>query len=210
MVGHQHKVTCVRLFQDGHTVITGSADRSLKIWDISRTTYKQTVTLRHGSTSYCVDIGSDSTAVTGHFDGSLRFWDVRTGDRTMDITGTCLYKAIAAIIDESKLNRVLMRSPHIFHSSLTFIGMHESGITCVQFNPHDGTQVLTNGLDSCLKLIDVRTGSVIQTMRHPEFHTSQAWSSCALSPNGKDKRLFYFHPHFWHLLVLTFTNVSIM
>jgi autophagy-related protein 16-1 len=87
LVGHQHKITCVRLISD-RSVITGSADRSLKVWDISRKTYRQTTTLRHSSTSNCVDVGSDPhVAASGHMDGGLRFWDLRTGDRTADIVG---------------------------------------------------------------------------------------------------------------------------
>ena len=86
LVGHAHKITCIRLFGGERAVISGSADRSLKVWDISRTTYRQTVTLRHSSTANAVDVGGDSfTAVSGHLDGGVRFWDVRTGERTADI-----------------------------------------------------------------------------------------------------------------------------
>lgn len=91
LVGHQHKITCVRFVNAGKGVITGSADRSLKCWDISRKTYRQTVTLRHSSTSSCVDVACDSlTAVSGHMDGGIRFWDLQTGERTADISGTAL------------------------------------------------------------------------------------------------------------------------
>lgn len=88
LVGHAQKVTCVRFSGDGSTVISGSADRSLKVWDIRARTYRQTVTLRHSSTCNCVDAGSNGVdVVSGHHDGGLRFWDVRTGERTMDIPG---------------------------------------------------------------------------------------------------------------------------
>ena len=101
LVGHQHKITAVRFCGSGEAIVTASADRSLKVWDISRTTYKQLVTLRHGSTANCVDVGSDSfSAVSGHLDGGLRCWDLRTGDRSSDFTGEldslvdhCLYKS---------------------------------------------------------------------------------------------------------------------
>ena len=69
-------------------MITGSADRSLKVWDISRQTYRQTATFRHNSTANNVDVGIDSTIVaTGHVDGGIRFWDVHSGDRRADIPG---------------------------------------------------------------------------------------------------------------------------
>jgi autophagy-related protein 16-1 len=150
LVGHSNKVTCVRLFGGGKAVLTGSADRSMKIWDISRNTYRQTTTLRHSSTCQTIDVASDSfTTVSGHLDGGLRFWDVRTGDRSADMEN-----------------------------------VHEGGITFVQFDPSNATQVMTNGKDNCLKLIDMRTGTTISTFRDTDFHSSYNWSACAMSPNG--------------------------
>lgn len=149
-MGHANKITCVRLFGNERAVITGSADRSLKVWDISRKTYRQTTTLRHGSTCYSVDVASDSfTTVSGHMDGGLRFWDVRTGERTADMEG-----------------------------------LHDGSITSVQFSPTTATQVLTNGKDNCLKLIDMRTGKTINTMKDDSFFTTYNWSSAAISPDG--------------------------
>ena len=88
LVGHAQKVTCVRFSEDGQTVFSGSADRSIKVWDIRARTYRQNVTLRHSSTCNCIDIGSNGVdLVSGHHDGGLRFWDVRSGERTMDLPG---------------------------------------------------------------------------------------------------------------------------
>ena len=122
----------------------------MKVWDISRNTYRQTTTLRHSSTCYSVDVATDSfTTVSGHMDGGLRFWDVRTGERTVDIPG-----------------------------------LHDGGITSVQFHPSNATQVLTNGKDSCLKLMDMRTGTALFTMRDDDFRTTYNWSACCMSPDG--------------------------
>ena len=134
LMGHANKITCVRFFGGEKGVITGSADRSLKIWDISRKTYRQTTTLRHSATPYCVDVASDAfTAVSGHIDGGLRFWDIRTGDRTAEI-----------------------------------LGLHEGGVTSVQFHPIIENQVLTTGKDSSIKVVDIRTCTALQTMRHDD------------------------------------------
>jgi WD40 repeat protein len=64
-------------------------------------------------------------------------------------------------------------------------GLHKGGITSVQFSPTNATQVLTNGKDHCLKLIDMRTGSAICTMKDDaDFCTPHNWSSAAMSPDG--------------------------
>lgn len=64
-------------------------------------------------------------------------------------------------------------------------GIHEGGLTSVQFNPTDSTQVLTNSLDSSLKIVDVRSGIAIHTFRHREFSTSHGWSRSVFSPDGR-------------------------
>jgi autophagy-related protein 16-1 len=69
--------------------------------------------------------------------------------------------------------------------SYLIAGIHEGGITSVQFNPSDSTQVLTNSLDSSLKIVDVRTGTAVQTLRHAEFSTSHGWSRSVYSPDGR-------------------------
>jgi autophagy-related protein 16 len=71
LAGHSQKITCVRLFPGEKSIITGSADRSIRLWDISRHIYTQTTTFRHSSTSNCVDVCSEtSTAMSGHLDGT--------------------------------------------------------------------------------------------------------------------------------------------
>jgi autophagy-related protein 16 len=40
-------------------------------------------------------------------------------------------------------------------------------------------------MDSCLKIVDIRTCTAIHTLRHPEFQTSQTWSKSVFSPDGR-------------------------
>jgi len=80
LVGHTGTVNCVRLFAESKAVITGSSDRTLKVWDISRNTYKQTVSFYYASSPNCIDVGSDwLTAISGHADGYLQCWDTISG-----------------------------------------------------------------------------------------------------------------------------------
>eukprot|EP00986_Skeletonema_menzelii_P009647 scaffold4424_cov154-Skeletonema_menzelii.AAC.7 len=86
LAGHSQKITCVKLFPGEKNIVTGSADRSIRVWDISRHIYTQTTTFRHSSTANCLDVFVETQpVVTGHLDGGVRFWDVRSGDRVLDI-----------------------------------------------------------------------------------------------------------------------------
>ena len=89
LVGHTNKITCVRFLVGGQGVVTASKDRQIKVWDISKQTYRQTTNIVLDSTANSVDVASDSyTLVSGHTNGSLRFWDIRTGEKNAEIQST--------------------------------------------------------------------------------------------------------------------------
>lgn len=70
-------------------------------------------------------------------------------------------------------------------SPIIIPGMHEGAITSVHFSPVDATKVLTNGMDSCLRIIDLRNGLAVETFRDADLTTIQSWSKAVWSPNGR-------------------------
>ena len=61
-------------FGDASRVVTGSHDRTLKVWDLRS---KACVSTKFAGSS-CNDIvTSDQTIISGHFDKKVRFWDNR-------------------------------------------------------------------------------------------------------------------------------------
>ena len=56
-------------------LITGSADKTLKIWDLKRRTCKCTLT-GHKNTVYCILAHSSGYLLTGSVDGTVRVWDI--------------------------------------------------------------------------------------------------------------------------------------
>ncbi len=153
LAGHSQKITCVKLFPGQKNIVTGSADRSIRLWDISRHIYTQTTTFRHSSTANCTDVFVETQPiVTGHLDGGICFWDVRSGDRVMDLPS-----------------------------------VHEGGVTSVQWKPGGSHQVLTCGRDSSLKIMDVRTQSVVKTFRDSALRIVSNNARCSFSPDAAGK-----------------------
>lgn len=62
--------------------------------------------------------------------------------------------------------------------------LHGGGTTSVHWNPKNSHEVLTNGRDSSLKIVDVRTSTVISTFCDPGFRTLSNYASCSFSPDG--------------------------
>ncbi|KAL7528327.1 hypothetical protein ACHAXR_002387 [Thalassiosira sp. AJA248-18] len=150
LAGHSQKITCVRLFPGEKSIITGSADRSIRVWDISRHIYTQKATFRHSSTTNSSDVSCvTQSVVSGHLDGGIRCWDVRTGDRVLDIPL-----------------------------------LHEGGVTSVQWKPGNSHEILSNGRDSTLKIVDARTKAIIKTFHDPGFRTLTNHASASFSPDG--------------------------
>jgi WD40 repeat protein len=96
LVGHANKVTTVRFIGNGKALITASADRCIKLWDISRSTYRQSTTFLHSSMCQSLDVSittSNSSSfvdattqiVSGHADGGIRAWDLRTAEHSLEI-----------------------------------------------------------------------------------------------------------------------------
>lgn len=87
-IENSHKITSVRFFDGEKGIITSSADRRLKVWDISKQTYRQLNSIHLNSTANSIDVAFDSsTVVSGHADGGLRLWDIQTGQKKLEIEG---------------------------------------------------------------------------------------------------------------------------
>ncbi|XP_033760176.1 autophagy-related protein 16-1-like [Pecten maximus] len=83
LTGHSGKVLAAKFLGDSSKVVSGSHDRTLKIWDLhSRACIK---TIFAGSS--CNDLVTlhGTNVVSGHFDKRVRFWDSRSDSSTNEI-----------------------------------------------------------------------------------------------------------------------------
>ena len=84
LTGHTDSVLTVKFLGVPNKVVSGSLDRTLRIWDFSR--YACTKTLYPGSTCYdLVSWKNHDVIISGHFDKKIRFWDIRSESSANDI-----------------------------------------------------------------------------------------------------------------------------
>ncbi|KAJ1464913.1 WD40-repeat-containing domain protein, partial [Baffinella frigidus] len=76
--GHAGHVLSVAISADGRSVVSGSRDNTVKIWEAGSA---EAVTLRgHQSAVWCVAVSADGTrVVSGSADNLVKLWDVETG-----------------------------------------------------------------------------------------------------------------------------------
>ncbi|XP_055333709.1 autophagy-related protein 16-1-like [Paramacrobiotus metropolitanus] len=75
LTGHSGKVLTSK-FLTSNRVVSGSYDRSLKVWDLKNGSCVQNFLV--GSSCNDLVIYGNHNMISGHFDGKVRFWDTRS------------------------------------------------------------------------------------------------------------------------------------
>ena len=93
--GHELAVLAVAVSPDSNYVVTGSRDKSAKLWEI-RTGREVRSFLGHEASVTCVAFSPDGkTLLTGSNDKTLRLWDILTGKETQAIATPDYIRCVA-------------------------------------------------------------------------------------------------------------------
>lgn len=180
-IGHTSAVTSVAFSKDGTKVLTGSGDRTAKLWDLSGRELQ--TFMGHESWVNAVAMSSDGQyVVTGSSDKTAKLWDL-SGSELQTFAGHSEEVVSVAISPDGQ--RVLTGSWDataklwdLSGRELQTFRSYGARINAVAFSP-DGQRVLTGSQDGTARLWDL-SGHVIQFFYG---HTSVV-SAVAMSPDG--------------------------
>uniref|UniRef100_A0A8C4N8M1 ATG16 autophagy related 16-like 1 (S. cerevisiae) n=1 Tax=Eptatretus burgeri TaxID=7764 RepID=A0A8C4N8M1_EPTBU len=83
LTGHSGKVLSAKFMPDGVRVVSGSHDRTLKLWDLRSRACTRTIF----AGSSCNDVVcTEQCVISGHFDKKIRFWDTRAESTRAELT----------------------------------------------------------------------------------------------------------------------------
>jgi WD40 repeat protein len=183
--GHAQGVNGVSFSPDGKFLATGSADRTVKLWDAS--TGKEIKTLSgHTYWVNAVSFSPDGKLLaTGSADRTVKLWNTTTWEEIKTLTGRSSVHAVSFSPNSKRLatgsgdNTVKLWDASTGKEIKTLRG-HTDGVYGVSFSP-DGKLLATGSLDSTVKLWDASTGKEIKTL---SGHTNSVWG-VSFSPDSK-------------------------
>lgn len=186
LTGHSGKVLTAKFLGDSTKVVTGSHDRTLKIWDLhTRTTSK---TIFAGSS--CNDLVTlhASSIISGHFDKKLRFWDPRC-DQTLNeislqgrITSLALAPDRASLLvctREDTLKCIDLRMNQVIYTLCAENFKVAFDYSRAVFSP-DGSYAMAGSSDGTLYVWNIQKGKVERMLKE---HT-HAIVACSWHPSG--------------------------
>jgi predicted Zn finger-like uncharacterized protein len=184
--GHTDRASSVCLSGDGRYALSGSADRTLRLWDLADGRCLRTFEGHKDWVSAVCLSGDGRFALSGSADRTLRFWDVASGQCLHTFGEHTKWLAAVALSGDSRLALSGDGDGHInlwetASGKLVrgFYG-HTGSVLSVCLSA-DGRFALSGGRDATLRLWDVAGGQCLRTF---EGHADKVLS-VSLSADGR-------------------------
>ncbi len=185
LVGHTDRVTSVAVTPAGTRLVSGSDDRTLRLWDLASGLELATLS-GHRDMVLAVAITPDGTrALSASADDTVKIWDLAGARELATLAGhRASVRSVAVsrdgkhVVSASDDCTVKVWDLASGREVATLTG-HHRWVLAVVVTP-DGTRVLSGSGDSALKLWDLTSGRDLATLRG---HQDGVWS-IAVTPDG--------------------------
>jgi WD40 repeat protein/serine/threonine protein kinase len=191
--GHTSWVNQVALSADGRRALSGSNDRTMRLWDVETGREVRPPVGGFPSAVERVALSRDGTRAAASSENVLVCWDLDRGSpsryahrHTGLITSVTFSPDGQRLLTTSVDGTARLWDADSLRERLTFNG-HAACVACGDFSP-DGRQILTLSGDQTVQLWDADTGRSLRTMRVPPFAKSDDGCNgdwVVFSPDGR-------------------------
>ena len=184
--GHDHMVMSLAFSPDGKTLLSGSWDKSAKLWDTTNGKELLAVSASN-SPVVCVAFAPDGKRfASGDNRNTVTLWETASGKKQLAIKGSEDWVCSFVFSPDGK-QLALRGKGYVIElwdaargTELRTLQGHLGGVRSTAFSP-DGKSLASGSWDKTIKFWDTATGKTMLTLKGH----SKPVTSIAFSPNGK-------------------------
>jgi WD40 repeat protein len=185
LAGRTNPVRAVAVTPDSKQAVSGSDDKTLKVWDLESGRELAVFTGHTDSVRAVVVTPDGKRVISGSNDKTLKVWDLESGRELATLSGHYSWVEKVAIISDGK--RIVSASGVTLKvwdlesgRELTTLRGHGSSVRAVAVTP-DGKRAVSGSDDKTLKVWDLESGRKLAVLTG---HTDSV-RAVAVTPDGK-------------------------